>query len=213
MEVKLTDENWLQIVTFITQDSIPIESVSEVFGVTRKDIQEHITIFKELDPCVSSRAVSGVMPIEEIEATWVTASELRLLGLKIRGLGVKKRGRVLLPLPGSLVLAADEIVKIDSKRHALYNVPESVLRRLWFLRPGVAERRLRIGDDFLFELLMKRLSSFKSCSGCHWTELDLKNYKLELIRDRDGSEEKAKKQLRNEAVRIEDKQISEYEGE
>ena len=69
--VNLTDENWLQIVTFIQQHNIPVESVSEVFGVTRKDIQEHISLFKELDPCVSSKAISGAMSIEETEATWV----------------------------------------------------------------------------------------------------------------------------------------------
>ncbi len=209
----LTDENWLQIITFIKQDNISIESVSETFGVIRKDILTHISIFKELDLCVSTKAVSGAMAVEESEATWVTASELRLLGVKIRGLGVKKVGRVLMSLPSSLVLVAGEVMKVDSKRHMLYSVPESVLLRLWRLRPGATERCLRIGDDFLMELLIKRLSFFKSSSLKHWTELNLKSYKQELIQSREEGDEKTKTQLRKEAVRIEDKQILKYEGE
>ena len=209
--VNLTDENWLQIVTFIQQYNIPVESVSEVFGVTRKDIQEHISLFKELDPCVSSKTISGAMSIDKTEATWVTASELRLLGVKIRGLGVRKVGRVLLPIASSLELVGGDIEKVVSKRYVIYNVPESVLWRLWSLRPAVAERSLRIGDDYFMELLMKRLVSHKSGFDRHWTELDLKSHMQDLIQCRVDTKESAR--FREEAVTIENNLISEYEGE
>ncbi len=207
MKVNLSDENWLQIVTFIKQDNISIESVSETFGVTRKAILTHISIFKELDPCVSSKAVSGAMAVEATEVLWLTTVEYSLLGVKLVGRGLKNVGRVRLPQSVLLELdeTAGEVVAVGEVTYLLYPVPETVLWELWRIRPWSGERELRIGDDMFLELLLKRLTYLKNGGDGSWSEIALKNYKPDLVVIRDillSCEERRKS--RAELIRISD---------
>lgn len=183
MKVTLTDENWLQIVTFLEQKQISIESVSERFGVTRLEIQQHIQLFKELDPCVTTKSFPGAMTLDQVNVTWLTNVEFNLLGVKIVGRGVKNVGRVLLSHPVSLEQdgRSGEIYAVSDAVHLLYPIPEVVLCELWRLRASRGERVLRIGDERYFELLMKRLAHLKIDRDGNWIETDLKRHKQDLI--------------------------------
>lgn len=180
----ITDENWLQIITFVKERNVPIEHACDVFGVKRKEIIEQANIFCELDPCIVEKKYTEVMSLRETKVTWVTVVELRLLGVRLLSRDVKNVGRVRLPCTPVLKSDGDGIVAECEKKYLMYPVPESVLRELWRLRPGCGERSNIYGDHRFMELLMKRIAFLKSKRLCHWSETDVSRNKSGIIQDR-----------------------------
>jgi hypothetical protein len=212
LDGKLTDRQWRQIAS-IVQAGIPIESIAEMSGVKIYEVFSHLRAIPadQLEPYNEINEIPGASSPESMQANWLTAVELNLLGVNLVGRGVKIAGHIGLPCEPTIDVGQDNNIQVRSvKKHHLYAVPVSVIMRLWELRPEPKHIAIRCGDSPIVERLIRKVIAL-SINQSQWSEVNVEEHISALMEKRSSITSRDERIRQRAAVlRIENGEIQEY---
>lgn len=174
----MEDDMWPQVIA-VVRSGVPVEKVAECLGVSTFEISQWNKVISETEDCIRIKTYPKIIPIHEVQANWLTAGELKFLGVNLMGRGVRPVGRTVLPCERSVERRGGDLIVVSSKKHILYPIPVCMLKRLWELRPSPSEIHVTASDSEFIEMLQRKIAAFE-LGGPHWTQVNLSAYKPDL---------------------------------